>query len=652
MTTTDYLTDVHAWAVAQKESADAIRALLRVPARLGLLDADLGTIPADLGHFERRVAGQGHALVSRARDMAASGAREDSRLRSLLRRYRAARSGTPTATPVVRARYDALIEIIIGEEGPPGSGARWNIGKHRQLWVLRARANLAPEALTQAEIDRISAEMGADKRKGLRKTVAFLEELRRLTNELPELQGFLPSAPLTAPSGSSRARKLDWAALPEAFRTSFEVAADTCLMEAGDHAAAFLARIEAGEDPELVMAEADTMADSKDRGLGKPTAARRRYREAVSWLVRSWQDAGGDIETLQDLRQLFTRTTIERAIRDQIARSTAAPDLRDPLASATLKNRLVVLTALARRGLEDARAVAILKLLAQQHYEIPRRKLKKDRGGAGVLMEVDRIAGMLQQKPELAALWANAPQRIAEAARRDLEAARAGGHIEQEVSALRRFAGAVAYGLQISRPLRTACLRHTRIASAGTGPDAVQANLKRVSPRKDLLTFRYAPWETKNARDVALEVTGSDAALLREWLDQWRPRMIALQDLDPANVYLFPGAALPRRDAGDPVELPRGAYAPSSFLDLWRDASAELGVHETPHRMRHVVALLTLATHPGDYARVSAILGNTEATARKHYGRDTGEAAARQSRAAMLAAHPDLFKTLNRRHRR
>lgn len=648
MTTTHHLTDVHDWATAEAESSDAIRALLRVPARLGLLDADLGTIPADLGHFERRIAGQGLALVSRAKDMAKSGAREDSRLRALLRRYHAACSGSGPTDPQVRARYEALIAIVAAEEGPPGSGARWNIGKHRLLWTLRARTRLAPEALTQAEIDRIGAEMSADKRKGLRKTVRFLAELRRLTNELPELRPFLPPAPLTPPAGSSRARKMDWSALPAPFRAAFEAAADACLAGVDDHAEALLARIEAGEDPEAVMAEADAMAEGASRELGKPTAARTRYREAMSWLVRSWEDAGGDTDELRDLPPLFDRITIETAIRDQIARSAGAPDLRDPLDSTTLKARLVALTTLARRGLEDPRAVAILKLLGQQHYEAPRRKLKKDRGGAGVLMEVDRIAGMLRQKPELAGTWANAPQRIADAARRDIAAAQVAEHREKEISSLRCLAGAAAYALQLSRPLRPACLRHTRIASASEVP----ANLVRVAPRKDLLTFRYAPWEVKNTRDVTVDVTGSDAAILREWLDTGRPRMLELQGLDPGNIYLFPGDALPKRDEGDPVELPRGAYAPSSFLDLWRDASAVLGVHETPHRMRHVVALLTLAAHPGDYARVSAILGNTEATARTYYGRDNGEAAAQQSRAAMLAAHPDLFKTLNRRHRR
>lgn len=61
----------------------------------------------------------------------------------------------------MRARYDAPIEITAAEEGPPSSDARWNIGRHCTLRVLRASACLAPVALTQNEIGRTDAQMGA-----------------------------------------------------------------------------------------------------------------------------------------------------------------------------------------------------------------------------------------------------------------------------------------------------------------------------------------------------------------------------------------------------------------------------------------------------------------------------------------------------------
>jgi len=639
------LKDVDHWGEATGESADTMRALRRVPARLGMLDADLASLSADVVRYDLDIAGRGYGLVSRAKDMEKNGRREDSRVRALLKRFQAAHLGITPQNQAVRARYDAFMDLIEENEGEPGSGKRWNIGRHRSLCALRARAAVAPENLTQEEIDRIGREMSADKRKGLRKTIVFLNELVRLTNEIPELGEFLPPVQLAPPAGSSWARRMDWDGLPEAFRASFDAAADACVAGEEDLAEKMLARIEAGEDPETVMAEADELGASDANQVGKPTAAREQYRLAVTWLVRVWEDQGGDIGTLTDIRELFHRRTIEAAIKDQIVRSQSAADLRDPLASTTLKTRLTSLRTLAKRGLEDMMAVATIKLLQSKHYDVPRKKLAKTGDEAAIYMEVDRIFGNLRQRPELANIWSNAPRRIADDAREKIETARLKKNRGQELTALRMFAGAAAYAVQMSRPMRPECLRHGRITSRGD----VHSNLVCTAPGEKVFTFRFAPWEIKNDRWVTVEVVGDDAEILREWIETWRPRMIELQKLDKDNVYLFPGAAQPKLEEGDPVVLPRGSYSPSAFLELWRDSSKVLGVHETPHRMRHVVALLILALRPGDYAFVSTVLGNTPDVAEKHYGRDDGQAAAREARAAMLAAHPDLFNQLTRR---
>ncbi|WP_157933061.1 hypothetical protein [Roseovarius salinarum] len=639
------LKDVEEWGEANGESDDTMRSLRRVPARLGLLDADLASISANPVRYDREVAGRGYALVSRAKNIEKNGRREDSRVRALLKRFQAAHLGIVPQNRIVRARYDALVELIEANEGKPGSGKRWNIGRHRSLCALRARATVAPESLTQEEIDRIGREMSADKRKGLRKTVVFLNELARLTNEIPELHEFLPPLQLAPPAGSSWARRMDWDGLPEAFRASFDAAADACVAGEEDLAEAMLARIEAGEDPETVMAEADERGTQEERQVGKPTAAREQYRLAVTWLVRVWENQGNDVDALTDIRELFQKPMIEAAIKDQIARSRNALDLRDPLSSTTLKTRLTSLRTLAKRGLEDMKALAVIRFLQAQHYDVPRKKLAKTGEESGVFMEIDRIFANLRQRPELANIWSNAPRRIADAARDKIETARLKKNCGQELTALRMFAGAAAYAVQMSRPMRPECLRHGRIASCGE----VHSNLVRTAPGEKLFTFRFAPWEIKNDRWVTVEVVGADAEILREWIETWRPRMIELQKLDKNNVYLFPGTAQPKREEGDPVGLPKGSYSTSAFLELWRDSSKVLGVHETPHRMRHVVALLILALRPGDYAFVSTVLGNTPDVAEKHYGRDDGQAAAREARAAMLAAHPDLFNQLNRR---
>lgn len=639
------LLDVRDWAVTVRESAEAIRCLEKIPARLELLDADLGSLPADLVSFERQIAGRGYALVLRAQRVEAAGRRMDSRVRALLRRFWAQRDGNAAADDAVRARWTALIALIAAQEGRPGTGTRWNIGRHRTLTILRARSTLAPQDLTQTEIDRIGREASAEARKSLRKAVAFLDGLANLSAELPELAGFLPSAPLAPPAGSSRARRIDWQALPAAFRASFEAAADACLADGEDLAEELLARIEAGEDPDIVMTEADMRASRDLARVNKPTAAREGYRQAVAWLVRTWEDAGGDPASLRDMRELFTRTTIEQAITGQIARASAAHDLRDPILSTTLKTCLTNLTTLARRGLRDGKAVAVISLLRARHYDVPRKRLMRNTEGDGILMDVDRIFARFRQRPDLVGLYANAPARIAGLARAAIEQARADGNRMAEITGLRLFAGAAAFAIQLSRPLRTACLRHARITATATVP----ANLLRSAPGKPGFSLRFAPWEIKNAMTVTVDITGTDAAILTEWLEIWRPRMIALQGLD--SVYLFPGQAVPKPDEGDPMLLPRGSYSVAAFVELWRDAAALIGVEETPHRMRHVVALLILAQRPGNYALVSAVLGNTEATARRHYGRDDGQAAASEVRAALLAEHPDFFRQLQNRHR-
>ena len=180
------------WAEETGEGDDTLRAIRRIPARLGMLDADLGALPDDMIFFEKNVAGVGYFVSTRAQDPHENGRREDSRIRAALRRYNEETGALAPVDRGVRARYDALIEIIAAEEDLPGSGARWNIGRHRSITVLRARAECAPEALTQVEIDRIGREMSAGKRKSLRNSVRFLNSLRGLLNELPALREFLP----------------------------------------------------------------------------------------------------------------------------------------------------------------------------------------------------------------------------------------------------------------------------------------------------------------------------------------------------------------------------------------------------------------------------------------------------------------------------
>ena len=105
---------------------------------------------------------------------------------------------------------------------------------------------------------------------------------------------------------------------------------------------------------------------------------------------------------------------------------------------------------------------------------------------------------------------------------------------------------------------------------------------------------------------------------------------------------------MPRlRKAG--LRLPTGAMSAAAIGELWDLGDRHLGLGLTPHQCRHATGTLMLAVDPGNFASVASVLANTEAVARAHYAKDSGEAAAAAVREALLAHHPDIFKRLKGR---
>ena len=72
------LYDVKIWAEANGESYDAICEIAKVPARLGLHDDDLASVPACPLHFEEVVAESGYAAVSKSKNLKAARRRGNS----------------------------------------------------------------------------------------------------------------------------------------------------------------------------------------------------------------------------------------------------------------------------------------------------------------------------------------------------------------------------------------------------------------------------------------------------------------------------------------------------------------------------------------------------------------------------------------------
>ncbi|WP_372922473.1 hypothetical protein [Roseovarius sp.] len=103
------LANVLEWAKEANEPTDSIKNLEKVPARLGMIDADLGSLSASLVDYERIVVGKGYTLVGSPKDVDANGRRMDSRIRALLRRFWANFDGSCTASRGCRRRTPSSV---------------------------------------------------------------------------------------------------------------------------------------------------------------------------------------------------------------------------------------------------------------------------------------------------------------------------------------------------------------------------------------------------------------------------------------------------------------------------------------------------------------------------------------------------------------
>jgi len=623
------LGDVLVWARETGEKSDAIYELEKIPARMGMTDADIGMIPADLGHFEKVIAPAPYGAVSNAGDLKTARQRGNSRVRALLKRFFHAGDRSDAD---VRASYDALIAQVEALEGFPARGAVFPTGRHKSLFALRARCRVALRDLNQREIDRIWDDATSEKRKSLRKAIGLLNRLIAMGNSHPAFGDLLPPVGFVVPQGTDRARRIPWASLPEGLRIESEAVFRRTIATPADLAEEIRARLAAGEDPEVVDREITDRASRRRRRVKNSSTASEGYRAAVTWLVRAAEERGHDLDEIS-LGLLLDHTVLSAACDDQIVRSEAAVTLKDPRKSQTLRNRLVDLQTIATHGLRDARAVATIRLMKSAYAAFIVEP------GADMVEEIDHTCRMLRDHPDLAARFVRAPETLAADAEARIAQARASGNARAELRGLRLHACAAAYALQLSRPLRPENLIRLRHA----GVSGANANLCWIR-QKTHAELRFAKGEIKNEIAIKVSVLEGDAEILWQWQKVRRARFVELSGIVDTP-YLFPGAAVPRH-VKDALSLPDGCLAPSTFGEFWSLGEDVLGLGLTPHQCRHAVATLILAMEPGNFALAASVLGDTEETVRKHYGCDNGQAAAAAVRQALLSRHPKLFKRL------
>ncbi|MCT4373435.1 site-specific integrase [Yangia mangrovi] len=627
--------DLLAWAGASNEQEDAIREVLKVPARLGLCDEDLGLIPATLGYFEEQIAGSSYGTVSKARDLKSARNRGNSRIRTLLKRYHENRD--EACIKDVRAEWTRLVDFVARREGFLDRGAMFATGKSRGLAMLRARAQVAPKDMSASEINRIADTLTSEKRKAFSRALKTFNHLITDHTETREISDLLPRSllPLPAPILGQR---IAWESLPGIFRSDAERVMRKALAQPNDKVEATRARIVAGEDALTVLRELDRAATKRKRPPANVHAATANWRQAIVWLVRAAEAQGQRRETLTSIADLYEHDLLDQACLDQISRSRASLRRKNPEKSQTLAHRLTALETLARHGLQREELEAIVRLMRVYHHDYIRRP------GKGMTDDAKRVCKALLESAPLVPKLVRAPQIISDEADKQISDACSTGHVDRELSALRLYATAVLFAVQMSRPVRTANLIRLRYRGTREIPGHITWIRKREHAE-----LRYSPGEVKNDREIAVHLKGDDAQILWRWLYDLRPRYLELRGISDTP-YVIPGTAQPRLQAPD-LRLPIGCVAPSTFADIWRDGTAIIGLDLTPHQSRHAVATLILAMEPGNYAKAASVLGDTVATVERHYGYDDGAAASAEVRKVLLVAHPEgLDKIRSRNH--
>lgn len=362
------LADVLNWADASGEPYAALCELLKVPARLGMIDDDIGVIPADLGYFENRIAPSSYAAVSKARDMKAARQRSNARVRSLIKRFQLAMS-SDVPTDESRAKWDLLIDFVKQREGFRKSGLPFANRTSLGLKMLRARTNVAPRDVDDVVVNRIAAQLSAEKRKSLRRALKTLNRLIVDFGDCSTLTGILPKTPIQMSVPVLTRERILWRSLPTAFRADAERVMRSALSQPVDLLEEARRRMDAGAEAAEVLKELDIAAAGRKRVPLNPEAAMANWRSAITWLVLASEKHAQKRDRLETLEALFTSEIFKTACTDQIARSAGSTYLKDPKKTQTLKVRLTALETLAKHGFNRPDLVAIVELQKRFHGE-------------------------------------------------------------------------------------------------------------------------------------------------------------------------------------------------------------------------------------------------------------------------------------------
>jgi hypothetical protein len=603
----------------------------KLPKRLDPGNNDPADHPIDEGHFEAVIAPSCNGAFIGAKNPTQARKEANSRLRSVLRKYRAAHPAVEAA-PVADAlpHWQRLEAFVEQNEGFVGKGALFAQGRSKNFRGLKARfRTVAPARLDAPVVLSVLTAMPSGRRKSLGTGLRLLNLMRSMAGLPDEIRDLLPPSDLPTALGTGTSPRLGRDTVPASFWASLETAIGAALEPPEIAIDEALARIEAGED---AVAVRDAVNAARSRDVTNTTIAGDGYRQAVHWIVRGWRDGGGDLSLVTDVGQIMARLFVEAAIKAHDARARCGGGCRPVKETQTAANHLANLKTLARYGLRDEGLFAVLQLVGRKH-----RKVVFNGSVKGMSEDAERLVGLLHRDDgRLIRRIVEAPELVwEEVDKRDEGWKRL--NRSQRLSLCKLAASASMWALQLSRPRRRANVMFDRLRPVLDSGARRPKHAKTVFEESNLVRVRTPAAEIKNRpdTDVEFEVRGSDAEILRRWRDVWRPRVMDLREIGKENVYLFPGAAMPKR-LPDDIHLPHGCVSDAWFDECW-DLGAEIvGVEMTPHQARHAIGVIWLIAHPGNYGPVAELLEDSEEIVRKKYARSKGAEVAADIRAHVL----------------
>lgn len=269
-----------------------------------------------------------------------------------------------------------------------------------------------------------------------------------------------------------------------------------------------------------------------------------------------------------------------------IAEITGLASLVTPLERVQQVLRFLYRRAGDKPSANGGHVAEALRMIAKHHAGLSDDEVGKIRKWAKTVtlvykgMTKKNAATMrLMMCPETEAKFLLLPASLMEAARR-LQ-----GEAPREASRLAMRASAI--GLLTSAPIRSKNLTGLRL----------DEHLMRDNARGPITRIWVPIEETKNCNLLDLPVSPRTAALLEEWIRDFRPALA-----QPGSQFLFPGA----KTASKPMT--RQAMREAIVSTIRR----EIGVSLTTHQFRQLDALMYLRDYPGHYEDVRQLLGHKD----------------------------------------